>query len=220
MRSPSRRVRGLVVLFAGLVLAPSLAAQGHSKVGRLLERRLPRVLERTRVIVRTVNSASANAARPIVQQAGGTPRRELPLIHGFVADIPNAALDGLEQNPNIERMSLDRSIVGAMERTGATIGATTVRQNLGYDGSGIGVAVIDSGVTAWHDDLSAAGGGQRVDRFVYFVNDRETAYDDYGHGTHVAGIIAGNGYDSGGARSGVAPGAHLVVLKVLDASGG
>ena len=45
------------------------------------------------------------------------------------------------------------------------------------------------------------------------------AYDDYGHGTHVAGIIAGNGYDSGGARAGIAPGARLIVLKVLDANG-
>src|SRR5207249_11478258 len=43
--------------------------------------------------------------------------------------------------------------------------------------------------------------------------------DDYGHGTHVAGIIAGNGFDSSGARQGIAPGSHLVVLKVLDHSG-
>src|SRR5207237_5589922 len=45
------------------------------------------------------------------------------------------------------------------------------------------------------------------------------AYDDYGHGTHVAGIIAGNGFDSGGARSGIAPAARLVVIKALDGSG-
>ena len=52
-----------------------------------------------------------------------------------------------------------------------------------------------------------------------FVNGQEQAYDDYGHGTHVAGIIAGNGLDSGGARAGIAPAARLVVLKVLDGSG-
>ena len=56
-------------------------------------------------------------------------------------------------------------------------------------------------------------------RFVDLVNGRPAPYDDYGHGTHVAGIIAGNGYDSGGARSGIAPGARLTVLKVLDGSG-
>ena len=79
-------------------------------------------------------------------------------------------------------------------------------------------AIIDSGVTAWHDDL-AGGSGQRVDRFVDFVNGGGTAYDDYGHGTHVAGIIAGNGFDSDGARAGIAPASHLVVLKVLDEGG-
>jgi serine protease AprX len=106
-----------------------------------------------------------------------------------------------------------------MERTGATIGATVARQQFGYDGSGIVVAVIDSGITSWHDDLTGPDGSQRVDQFVDFVNQRTAPYDDYGHGTHVSGIIAGNGFDSGGARSGIAPAAHLVALKVLDGSG-
>src|SRR5262249_22318815 len=55
--------------------------------------------------------------------------------------------------------------------------------------------------------------------FVECVNQRDTAYDNYGHGTHVAGIIAGNGMDSSGARSGIAPNARLIVLKALDATG-
>ncbi len=61
--------------------------------------------------------------------------------------------------------------------------------------------------------------GQRVVGFVDFVNGRTTPYDDNGHGTHVAGTIAGNGYDSYGARAGIAPEAHLVGLKVLDEHG-
>ena len=80
-------------------------------------------------------------------------------------------------------------------------------EDLGYDGAGVGVAVIDSGVTTWHDDLTYQGSsrpcawsdGQRVAKFVDFVNGRTTPYDDNGHGTHVAGIIAGNGFDSLGA---------------------
>jgi serine protease AprX len=82
------------------------------------------------------------------------------------------------------------------------------------------VAVIDSGISAWHDDLSeAVNPSQCVDRFVDFVGGSATPSDEYGHGTHVAGIIAGNGFDSGGARSGIAPASRLVVLKVLDGSG-
>src|SRR6185369_13445153 len=73
-------------------------------------------------------------------------------------------------------------------------------------------AVIDSG-TASHDDLlDPATGETRVDAFVDFVNGRQDLYDDYGHGTHVAGIVAGNGFDSGGARSGIAPAAHIAAL--------
>src|SRR5439155_25999132 len=62
-------------------------------------------------------------------------------------------------------------------------------------------------------------GVQRVDRFVDFVDGRQAPYDDYGHGTHVAGIIAGNGFDSNGARAGVAPNARVIALKVLDRDG-
>ena len=92
----------------------------------------------------------------------------------------------------------------------------------------VGVAVIDSGISGWHDDLTYTGNsasvrvvaGQRVTAFVDFVNNHLQAYDDNGHGTHVAGIIAGNGYDSYGSHAGIAPAAHLVSLKVLDQHGG
>jgi serine protease AprX len=98
---------------------------------------------------------------------------------------------------------------------------------LGFTGAGVGVAVVDSGVAAWHDDLTYNGssslvrtsGGQRVAAFVDYVNGQSTPYDDNGHGTHVAGIVAGNGNDSRGAHAGMAPDAHLVALKVLDANG-
>jgi hypothetical protein len=55
---------------------------------------------------------------------------------------------------------------------------------------------------------------------VDFVNGRLTPYDDNGHGTHVTGIIAGNGYDTLGARAGIAPAANIISLKVLDDHGG
>ena len=114
-----------------------------------------------------------------------------------------------------------------MNRVAVTVGARAVQKDYGYTGAGIGVAVLDSGVTSWHQDLTYLGtsslvktmNGQRVAAFVDFVNGRTTLYDDNGHGTHVAGIIAGNGYDSLGVRAGIAPDAHLVSLKVLDQEG-
>ncbi len=55
--------------------------------------------------------------------------------------------------------------------------------------------------------------------FVDFVNGYTQAHDDYGHGTHVAGIVAGNGFDSNGTRNAIAPGAHIIALKALDGQG-
>jgi serine protease AprX len=84
----------------------------------------------------------------------------------------------------------------------------------GYSGKGITIALLDSGVQAEHPDLR-----NRVVYFQDFEGQRAACYDDNGHGTHVAGILCGSGRLSRGKYSGMAPGAGLVVLKVLDAKG-
>jgi serine protease AprX len=191
------------------------------KLDPLIQRRYSSGTQWSQVIVQAQNAALLPQVVQSIEAAGGTLRRTLPLIDAVVARLPREAVAVLSSSPLVRRISMDRLILGMAERTTATIGATAVRQTFGYDGTGIGVAVIDSGIVPWHDDLGAAGapGSQRVTRFVDFVNGSTTPYDDYGHGTHVAGVVAGNGFDSNGARSGVAPGAHLVVLKVLDGNG-
>jgi serine protease AprX len=173
-----------------------------------------------RVIIRVDNAESLDSVGTAIEQAGGKRGRRLGIINAWEAEVPNAALNGLCNSSRVEHCSSNRPIEGSMERTGPTVGSTAVRQQYGYDGTGIGVAVIDSGVTAWHDDLATATlGAQRVVRFVDFVGTSTTPNDEYGHGSHIAGIIAGNGYDSGGLRAGIAPGASLTVLKALDGSG-
>ena len=177
---------------------------------------------RSRVIARATSAAAVDTVAAAIQTVGGILGRQLPILDAIVADVPNASLATLSNNVSIQRLALDRLTFGGNDRTSATVGATAARQQFGYNGAGIGVAVIDSGVTAWHDDLTDPNvpGSQRVDQFVDFVNGQTTPYDDYGHGTHVAGIIAGNGFDSGGLRTGIAPAARLIVLKVLDGTGG
>jgi serine protease AprX len=199
--------------------AASSFAEPGSKMGPLASRRAAIAVGSSRVIITAADATELPDVAAAIDHAGGTRGRALPIIDAYVADMPNAALFGLSHNPHISHIALDRAIVGTMERTGATIGATAIREEFGYDGSGVGIAVIDSGITSWHDDLTGGGSLQRVDAFVDFVNGRDTAYDDYGHGTHVAGIIAGNGMDSSGARSGIAPNARLIVLKALDGTG-
>ena len=129
-------------------------------------------------------------------------------------------------HPSVFNVHYDRPINSHNYRTAVTVGARDVFGKYGYNGAGIGVAVIDSGITSWHDDLvnytskTFPYGNQRVSKFVDFVSGRTLPYDDNGHGTHVSGIIAGVGYDSKAyEKAGIAPQASLVSLKVLDENG-
>ncbi len=156
-----------------------------------------------------------------LKAAGGKGGRRLGIIKARAGRMPNALLRRLADDPGVARIATDREAEASNARTSATIGALNARGQYGYTGAGIGVAVIDSGITNWHDDLTISNGqGQRVTAFVDFVNGRTAKYDDWGHGTHVAGIIAGNGRDSfGAAKAGVAPKANIIALKALDAQG-
>jgi serine protease AprX len=162
-----------------------------------------------------------------VRKLGGRLGRKLGLINGHVVELPNAVIRRLADLSFVESIHYDRPTGSEMNRVAVTVGARAAQLQYGYTGAGVGVAVIDSGVTSWHDDLTYNGNsssvrvknGQRVAAFMDFVNGRTAPYDDNGHGTHVAGIIAGNGADSLGVRAGIAPAAHLVSLKVLDDRG-
>ena len=82
-----------------------------------------------------------------------------------------------------------------------------------YQGKGVCIAVLDTGISK-HPDLDG-----RVAGFRDFTDDCMECRDDSGHGTHVAGILAGNGRASSGAYAGMAPQASLLVGKVLDSEG-
>ena len=79
-----------------------------------------------------------------------------------------------------------------------------------YTGRGIGLAVMDTGAFL-HPDFR-----DRVVAFQDMVRRRRSCYYDNGHGTHILGIAAGDGRLSKGRCAGVAPGAHLIAVKVLD----
>ena len=83
-----------------------------------------------------------------------------------------------------------------------------------YTGKGIGVCILDTGI---YEHIDFAG---RIWAFYDFLDFKRRPYDDNGHGTHVSGIIGGNGYASGGTYTGMAPGCRLLPIKVLDHKGG
>ncbi len=206
-----RRGPVVVALLACLVVWPGVA-NARGQAGAAGADRVDSRAGYSRVLV---SGPDAGALADAVLAAGGVPGRRLPLAGAQSALVPTAALRQLTRHPAVTSVRTDRPVSGSMVRTAAVVGAAWVRERLGFDGTGVGVAVIDSGVADWHDDLPAG----TVVHFADFVTDLPLAHDDYGHGTHVAGTIAGSGYDSGGVRRGIAPGAHLVVLKVLDETG-
>lgn len=112
----------------------------------------------------------------------------------------------------IDKIWLDAKVKASLDVSVPQIGAPEVWQ-AGYDGQGVKVAVLDTGVDTGHPDLAGKIAGTQS-----FVPD-QTVQDGHGHGTHVASTIVGSGAASGGSRKGVAPGAELLVGKVLNNAG-
>jgi serine protease AprX len=195
-----------------LVLSALLAAVTLSDADR--RQRLSPGLGGDRLERVIVQAHDLPAAERLVAQVGGRVGRRLA-GRAVVAEVPRRRVERLQDDVAIRSVTPDRPIRSTLDRTSAAVGAAWVTANLGFDGTGVGVAIIDSGITAAHDDI----GSNQVVHFVDFVGPGPERRDRYGHGTHVAGIIAGSGHDSGGARRGIAPGAHLVVLKTLDDRG-
>ena len=129
--------------------------------------------ETTRQSTRTTGTTHA-----IVELTGGQLPSEyrqyesvdgkLDIINSVVVDLPNRLLRQLANDPKVARIHYDRPIAKHNYRTALTTGSRAVQQTLGLTGAGIGVAVIDSGITSWHDDLTNASsklfpfGDQRV----------------------------------------------------------
>jgi serine protease AprX len=213
----------LVVGLGGPALARSGPSDKHDKLDKILQSRAGKS-GTSRVIITLTPGADPSSD---VRNLGGRLGRKLGLINGQVVELPNAVIRKLAALSFVESVHYDRPTGGEMNRVTVATGARAAQLAYGYNGAGVGVAVIDSGVTNWHDDLGQpvytsgvrVKNGQRVPAFVDFVNGRNSTYDDNGHGTHVAGIIAGNGAASLGVRAGIAPSAHILSLKVLDDRG-
>ena len=201
---------------------PNSLAKGYRVDGELTKRSRANGLATTRVIVELRPGAAVPPAYRQFMRRNG----KLGIINGHVLELPNRLIAQMSQHPDVFRLHFDRPTKGSNYLTSLTTGTRAVQKTLGLTGAGVGVAVIDSGIATWHDDLTDPSastsfpfGNQRVAAFVDFVNGQLLPYDDNGHGSHVAGIIAGNGLDSNGRRMGAAPDASLISLKVLDANG-
>ena len=226
--APARAGLGLVAaaLLGLLGLGPQLPAPGHAG-GPLVP-----------VVVSSTDAASSLAAAHAVIRSGGTVGSQLGVIQGFAALVPNWELGSLLVLPGVRSVTPDASMflltssysptsdVGSLYNTAGMTGARYMWAK-GFTGKGVDIALIDSGV-APVEGLVTAGkvvNGPDISFDSQFAN---LAYlDGYGHGTHMAGIIAGR--DSAAVPGtyatdsthflGMAPDARLISVKVADQTG-
>ena len=170
------------------------------------------VADKVDVIVRGITVAGARS-----QVGMFAVRRELPIVGGFSAEVSAGQARGLARTPGAVRVDAVRTVRITDTATDRDFGAALARQTFSATGAGVGVCVIDTGLDPNHEQIAP-----RTVTFKDFIGAATQAYDDHGHGTHVASIAIGDG-TGGSARAaehvGVAPGASVYAAKVLDSQG-
>lgn len=123
--------------------------------------------------------------------------------------LPTASIPSLAADSRIESLEPIR-VATAMRSEGKALMGVPALHGAGLNGAGVGIAILDTGVDYNHSELSPAG--TKTIKLWDAINNDDDPMDDEGHGTGVAGIAAGS-------ANGVAPGATIVAVKVLNASG-
>ncbi len=165
-------------------------------------------------------AANAELGRMVMRAA---PRfqvgRQYRLFPFLAGSVDEQGLRELAACPTVEAVYPDRELRAVLDDSGPLIGQPTV-ETAGHDGDGVGIAILDTGVDYTHPDLGGSADeiefpNTKVVGGYDFVNLDSRPMDDEGHGTYVGGIAAG----TGGTYRGIAPGAHLIAVKVLDHEG-
>ncbi len=154
----------------------------------------------------------------VVRSHDGSVRRDLRSVNGYAAELPLGSLLEVAASPEVWRISPDEVVSSCLDVSAPAVGADLVWPAApgasGFDGSGVGICVIDTGCGGSMPAFARADGRNRVVLRRDFTTDG-LLDDGHGHGTHVSGVSA----SSDPAYSGIAPGASVIALRVLDASG-
>jgi serine protease AprX len=218
-----RRRTLVVAVLAVLLLATGLGAVPPGTAAQ------PGMAGPVRVIVQKTTAADP-APELAVRRLGGQVTRALPIVGGFAATVPAAAVAELARLAGVRSVTPD-----GKARVQGAAAATTIRSvyprvvradaawKRGITGRGVTVAVLDTGVASVpdlagrlvpvHNDLTGRTEPCKNLSGELDCNDR------YGHGTFIAGLVAGNGTSSGGRWKGVAPGASILSVKAAGADG-
>jgi serine protease AprX len=216
-------IAAIVILGAGLFAGAANAAQ----------HRAPHMVS---VIVRA-HSGEQAATALLVDSVGGQVTRRIDVINGLIAEVPADSMPRLATSPSVAEVTADSHLhllstgyspvadVDSLYNVAGMDGAHAY-WNAGYTGQGVDVALIDSGVVPV-DGLTTAGKVVNGPDLSFESQDASLQYlDTFGHGTHMAGIIAGRDdavqtVSAGDSKHflGMAPDARIVSIKVADAHG-
>src|SRR6266849_4986413 len=190
---PNRQLSRCAVVWLTLLLVGSAFAD-NSKISPDLLPLLTNPSNSVNVIVQYNSSlTSGGIIGGIINLLGDAVNATFSLIPADSATMTAANVLTLSNQASVSYISLDRPLNATLDYSAAAVNAPFA-WNSGLDGTGVGIAIIDSGVYS-HPDLTAANSSKS--RVVYRQNFiGGVQYDDYGHGTHVAGIAAGNGSSS------------------------
>src|SRR6185436_9791543 len=172
-----------------------------------------------RVIIQPANSSDTTIDSTI-EYSGGSNLRKFKNFAVRVATLPAQAAANLASRSDVAYVSLNRDVrpMGHLSRTTGADQARSSETGSSLDGTGIGIAIIDSGIDTDHNSFLNKSNGVRVVYSEDFTTEGRTD-DPYGHGTHVASLAAGNGRISNGQYIGIAPNANLINLRVLNSEG-
>jgi len=221
------------VLCLGAVALPA-AADAPAEPARAAARVDPALDVRGKADVGVVVQAVAgrrDGAEREVMRLGGRVTRDLPIVHGFAATLPADSVPALARHDGVTVVSEDRPV--RVQSTPTTDGNGPLAPRVvrapeawaaGATGEDVTVALVDSGVA---DDLPDLAGrlvqvhDERTGEpaSCYDLSGEGHCDDTYGHGTFMAGLIAGNGAANGGRPTGAAPEADLLSVKVAGANG-
>ncbi len=172
-----------------------------------------------RIVVNFNASTSDSVFTSRVLGAGGKIHQIYRNMNIATIDVPRSRVNELAETLEVEYVSPDRPLM-AFGHIETTTGAQQIRRLISgttLDGKGLGIAIIDSGVDSNHKLIRTSGGHPGVIKYSSFLSSSATI-DKYGHGTHIASIASGSD-DLKGLYKGIAPGANLINLRVLDDRG-
>ncbi len=196
------------------LLAPAAHDENEAIEVMAVLRRPPAVAEATRlrpghpIELAWIDAAGGELIADLVTAGMSVVARysHLPIL---AVRLPAASIPALAADPRIESLEPNR-VATAMRAEGKAAMNVPALHSAGLTGSGVGIAIFDTGVDYNHSELSPAG--TKTIKLWDAINNDADPMDDEGHGTSVAGIAAGS-------ANGVAPAAAIVAIKVLNASG-